>query len=116
MLELANIIGNITSALNYELKSTTLKVQRIQELEMHVEKARTHSQAVIEQNEKAMQSGRVEIEQAAERKVQRFKELTIELEKVNKDLLAKADRLSKVNKSQENSIGEKENQINGLHG
>lgn len=53
----------------------------------------------MEQNEIAMQSSRAEIEKAAERKVQRFKDLSFELEKVNKDLLAKAERISKISKN-----------------
>ena len=40
-----------------------------------------------------------DIEQQCERKVNRFRELSIELEKVNKDLLEKAESLSKMNKS-----------------
>ena len=38
---------------------------------------------------------RQEIEIQCERKVQRFRELSMELEKVNKDLLDKAESLSK---------------------
>ena len=45
------------------------------------------SNEAISETEKSMISARQEIEQAADRKVQRFKELTAELEKVNKDLL-----------------------------
>jgi len=43
VLELANMIGNVTNALNFELKSAALKHQQIQELEMQVENARMRS-------------------------------------------------------------------------
>ena len=43
MLELANMIGNITNALNFELKTAALKHRQIAELEMQVESARIRS-------------------------------------------------------------------------
>ena len=89
------MIGNITNALNFELKSATLKQAQITELEMQVESARMRSTEAITESEKSMNNARQEIEQAAERKVNRFKELTTELEKVNKDLLQKAESLGK---------------------
>ena len=43
VLELANMIGNITNALNFEVKSAALKNNQIAELEMQVESARIRS-------------------------------------------------------------------------
>lgn len=114
MLELANMIGNITNALNFEVKSAALKNNQIAELEMQVESARIRSQTAIEQNEMSYQSMRQEIEQACERKIQRFRELSVELEKVNKDLLDKAESLSKVNKQNEAKIAESETRLKQL--
>ena len=42
------MIGNITNALNYELKSAALKHKQIADLEMQVESARIRSQNVID--------------------------------------------------------------------
>ena len=53
------------------------------------------SDEAISESEKTMIQTRQELENAADRKVRRFKELTEELEKVNKDLLQKAEALRK---------------------
>ena len=105
------MIGNITNALNFEVKSASLKNKQIAELEMQLESARIRSQTAIQQNEMSHQNNRQEIEQACERKIQRFRDLSVELEKVNKDLLEKAESLSKANKQNETKINEYENRI-----
>jgi len=51
-----------------------------------------------------MHNLRLEIESQCERKVQRFMALSGELEKVNKDLIVKAESLSKTNKSLESQM------------
>ena len=66
VLELANMIGNITNVLNFELKAASVRNQQISELEQQVEKARLKSQDVIEKNELQMKISREEIEQACE--------------------------------------------------
>lgn len=48
VLELANLIGNITNAINFEVRSASLKTKQIAELEMQVENARVRSQNAIE--------------------------------------------------------------------
>ena len=105
------MIGNITNALNFELKSASLKNQQIHELEMQVESARQRSQNAIEENEMHLVSKAQEVEQQCERKVNRFRELSIELEKVNKDLLEKAESLSKLNRVQEAKIADQEKRL-----
>ena len=62
VLELANMIGNITNALNFELKSAALKNRQISELEVQLENARIRSQNAIEENEMNMMSTRQELE------------------------------------------------------
>lgn len=89
------MIGNITNALNFELKSACLKQAQITELEQQLQHTRMRSDEAISESEKTMIQTRQELENAADRKVRRFKELTEELEKVNKDLLQKAEALRK---------------------
>ena len=45
-----------------------------------------------------MMSTRQELELSCERKVQRFRDLSVDLENVNKDLLEKAESLSRLNR------------------
>ena len=80
MLELANMIGNITNALNFELKAAALRTQQIAELEQQVEKARLKSQETIDQNELKMKATREELEQNCDQKVLRYRDLSVELE------------------------------------
>ena len=53
-----------------------------------------------------MMTSKQELELSCDFKVQRFRDLSQELEKVNKDLLEKAESLSKLNKSQEIKLAE----------
>ena len=102
------MIGNITNALNFELKSASVKNKQIAELEMQVENARIRSQNAIEENEMNLVGMRQEIEDQCEQKVNRFRDLSMELEKVNKDLIGKAESLSRTNKSLEAKLQEKD--------
>ena len=102
------MIGNITNALNFELKSASVKNKQIAELEMQVENARIRSQNAIEENEMNLVGMRQEIEDQCEQKVNRFRDLSMELEKVNKDLIGKAESLSRTNKSLEAKLHEKD--------
>ena len=102
------MIGNITNALNFELKSASVKNKQIAELEMQVENARIRSQNAIEENEMNLVGMRQDIEDQCEQKVNRFRDLSMELEKVNKDLIGKAESLSRTNKSLEAKLNEKD--------
>ena len=62
ILELVNMIGNITNTLNFELKSASLRQAQITELEMQVENARMRSDEAITETEKNMINARKEIE------------------------------------------------------
>ena len=62
VLELANMIGNITNALNFELKAASVRNQQIAELEQQVEKARLKSQDTIEKSELSIKIVREELE------------------------------------------------------
>ena len=75
---------------------------------MQVENARIRSQNAIEENEMNLVGMRQEIEDQCEQKVNRFRDLSMELEKVNKDLIGKAESLSRTNKSLEAKLHEKD--------
>ena len=74
------MIGNITNALNFELKAASVRNQQIAELEQQVEKARLKSQDTIEKSELSIKIMREELEQACDQKVQRYRDLSSELE------------------------------------
>ena len=111
VLELANLIGNITNALNFELKSAQIKNAQIHELQQQVENARMRSQSTIDQNQKDYETKRQEIEDSCTRKVQRYIDATNELERLNKDLFEKSEKQGKKIKVLEIQVDERDKAI-----
>ena len=56
---------------------------------------------MIEKNELSMKIVREELEQACDQKVQRYRDLSGDLEQVNKDLINKCESLNKSNRALE---------------
>ena len=86
IVELCQVLGDITSVLLFDLKALDIKDQQIGDLQAEYDSFRTQTVSQIQQIEDHRRSELQGLQENFEKKYERFKDYQIDIEKINKEL------------------------------